>query len=333
MRVATIAIVLGACGSPPAVDVTLNGSGSTFQKAVQEVAIDGFTRVHPEIAVNYGGGGSGKGRQDFADRVVDYACTDAAFSEADAAKVKGGEFIYVPTALGAIAVAYNLPGVAELSLSAPVLAKIFSRQILRWDDPAIAADNPGVSLPARKIIVVHRADGSGTTENFTRFLKRAGDGAWMLGSASTVQWSKETQAGMGNGGVAQIVQGTEGAIAYLDHSDARASNITCAHVKNRAGRYVEPTLESVTAAGPGITFDDRLIFDALDSDVPDAYPLTAGSWCVAYISPKVAAKGAALKEYLTYVITDAQPLLAEIDYAPIAPAMREQALAQLGRLP
>lgn len=333
MKVTAIAVLLAACGSPPAVDVTLNGSGSTFQKAVQEVAIDGFTRVHPEIAVNYGGGGSGKGRQDFADRVVDFACTDAAFPAADAAKVKGGEFIYVPTALGAIAVAYNLPGITELNVSAPVLAKIFSRQITRWNDPAIAADNPGVSLPDRGIVVVHRADGSGTTENFTRFLKQAGDGAWTLGSASTVQWSKETQAGMGNGGVAQLIQGTEGAIAYLDHSDARASNITSAHVKNRAGRYIEPTLESVTAAGPGITFDDRLIFDALDSDVGDAYPLTAGSWCVAYLSPKVAAKGTALKQYLTYVMTDGQALLAEIDYAPIPVAMRERALAQLGRLP
>ncbi len=333
MRVTAIAIVLGACGSPPAVDVTLNGSGSTFQKAVQEVAIDGFTRVHPEIAVNYGGGGSGKGRQDFADQVVDFACTDSPFPPADAAKAKGGEFIYVPTALGAIAVAYNLPGIRELNVSAPVLAKIFSRQITRWDDPAIAAENPGVALPDRGIVVIHRADGSGTTENFTRFLEQAGDGAWTLGSASTVQWSSETQAGMGNGGVAQIVQGTEGAIAYLDHSDARASGITCARVKNRAGHFIEPTLESVTTAGPGITFDDRLIFDALDSAVPDAYPLIAGSWCVAYLAPKVAAKGAALEQYLTYVITDGQPLLAEIDYAPIPAAMRERALAQLGRLP
>ena len=139
-----------------------------FQKAFQEVAIDAFGRAHPDIKVNYGGGGSGKGRQDFADIVVDFAGSDSPYKDEDAAKVKGGDVLYFPILLGAITVSYNLDGVDKLQLSADTLAKIFQRDIKKWNDPAIAADNPGVKLPDTDIVVAHRADGSGTTEQLHR---------------------------------------------------------------------------------------------------------------------------------------------------------------------
>src|SRR4051812_4180398 len=153
--------------------VTLNASGASFQKAYQEVAIEAFTKANPKVKINYGAGGSGKGRQDFADQVVDFACTDAPYKDADLGKVKGGDFFYFPNVLGAITVSFNIDGVDKLNLSPDVLAKIFQRDIKKWNDPAIAADNKDAKLPDADIIVAHRSDGSGTTENFTKYLDKA----------------------------------------------------------------------------------------------------------------------------------------------------------------
>jgi len=144
-------------GTAPSGSVTINGSGATFQKPFQEIAIEGFKKVSPSITVNYGAGGSGKGRQDFADMVTDYGCSDAPYKDADKAKVKGGEFIYVPAILGAITVSYNLAGVDKLQLSADTVAKIFQREIKKWNDAAIAADNPGDGEWQRSWLYYHAA--------------------------------------------------------------------------------------------------------------------------------------------------------------------------------
>ena len=168
---------------------TINGSGSTFQKAFQEVAIEAFTKANPKVKINYGGGGSGKGRQDFADSVTEYGCTDGVYKDDEKAKLKGGEFIYVPVLLGAITVSYNLNGVDKLQLSPETIAKIFQREIKKWNDPAIVADNPGAKLPATDIVVAHRSDGSGTTQQFTLYLEKAAAGAWKLKSGSNrAEW-------------------------------------------------------------------------------------------------------------------------------------------------
>src|SRR5438270_4113308 len=160
---------------------TLNGSGSTFQQPYDEAVIGAFKQKNPNVTINYGGGGSGKGRQDFSDQVVDFAGTDAPYAAADAAKVKGGPFLYFPLPGGPITVSYNLPGV-KLQLSADTIAKIFSRQIKSWDAGEIRQDNPKAKLPATPITVAHRSDGSGTTQNFTHFLVLAAPSSWTLGS-------------------------------------------------------------------------------------------------------------------------------------------------------
>lgn len=346
--IGTLAL-LGACGgkkdeggtkadpgstgsSQPAADgpVTLNASGASFQKAFQEVAIEGFTKANPKTKVNYGAGGSGKGRQDFADQVVDFACTDAPYKDADLGKVKGGDFFYIPNVLGAITVSFNVEGVDKLNLSAEVIAKIFQREIKKWNDPAIAADNKDAKLPDADIVVAHRSDGSGTTENFTKYLDKASGGAWKLKSGSTVEWPADTQAGNGNGGVAQIVKSTKGAIGYVDLSDAKASGLKWAAIKNQAGKFVDPTPEAVSAAGDGIEVNDKLIFSALDAKGDAAYPLTAQSWCMIYAKPK--ANAAALKAYFKYMLTDGQKLLPEIDFAPIPKSLQDKALAQLDKV-
>jgi len=333
--------LLGACkgtekggGDKPASggSATLNASGATFQKAFQEVAIESFTKANTSIKVNYGAGGSGKGRQDFADQVVDFACTDAPYKDADLGKVKGGEFFYIPNVLGPITVSFNLEGVDKLQLSPEVLAKIFQREITKWNDPAIAADNAGATLPDTGIVVARRSDGSGTTENFTKYLTLAAPDAWKLKSGSTVEWPADTQAGNGNSGVAQIVKSTKGAIGYVDLSDAKASGLKYAALKNVSGAFVEPTVAAATAAGDGIEIKDNLIFSALNSKAAAAYPITAQSWCMVYAKQTDHAKGTAVVAYFNYMLTDGQKLLEEVDFAPIPKALQDKALAQLAKV-
>ena len=311
--------------------VTINGSGSTFQKAFQEVAIEGFGKASPSIKINYGAGGSGKGRQDFADQVTDYGCSDAPYKDEEKAKVKGGDFIYVPILLGAITVSYNLDGVDKLQLSAETIAKIFQRDIKKWNDPAIAADNPGAKLPATDIVVAHRSDGSGTTEQFTKYLDNAAPGVWKLKSGSTAEWPADTQAGNGNAGVAQIVSTTKGAVGYVDLPDAKASKLTYAMIKNQAGSYIEPSSESAKAAGEGIEVKPDLTYVSVNAKGATAYPITAPTWCMVYTKPSPA-KAAALKSYFTFMVTDGQKLIPDIDFAPLPKSLQDKALAAIDKI-
>jgi phosphate transport system substrate-binding protein len=316
----------------PGGPVTLNASGSSFQKQFQEVAIEGFTKAHKDVKVNYGAGGSGKGRQDFADMVTDYGCTDGLYKDADLAKVKGGELLYFPILLGAITVSYNLDGVDKLQLSPATIARIFQREIKKWNDPAIAADNPGAKLPATDIAVAHRSDGSGTTEQFTRFLDAAAKDTWKLKSGSTVEWPPDTQAGNGNGGVAQIVKSTPNAIGYVDLPDAKAGGLKYASVKNQAGKFIEPSSESASAAGEGIEVKDNLTYVSVNAKGDAAYPITAPTWCMAYAKQTDKAKGNALKQYFKYMLTDAQGLIKDIDFAPLPRTLADRAVAHLDKI-
>lgn len=328
-----LSAVLASCGNKTAGDgIVINGSGSTFQKAFQEVAIEGFGKVNPKIKINYGGGGSGKGRQDFADMVTDYSCTDGTYKDSEKGKQKGGEFVYVPILLGAITVSYNLAGVDKLQLSPETLAKIFQREIKKWNDPAIAADNPGITLPDSNITVAHRSDGSGTTQQFTLYLEKAAATVWKLKSGSTVEWPADTQAGNGNSGVAQIVKATKGAIGYVDLPDAKATGLKYASVKNLGGKFVEPSAQSAQAAGEGIEIKEDVTFQSVNAKGEAAYPITAPSWCLAYIKQADAVKGAAVKAYFQYMVTEGQKLIPEIDYAPLPKALQDRAIAQVAKI-
>jgi phosphate transport system substrate-binding protein len=325
-------VALTMVGVARAGDVTLNGSGSTLSKPFQEAAIDQFKKSTKGTRINYGGGGSGKGRQDLADMVVDFAGSDSPFKDAELAKAKGGPVLYFPILLSPIAVVFNAGGVDKLQLSASTLAKIFQREITKWGDKAIADENPGVKLPDAAIVVAHRADGSGTTQNFTEYLNGAAKGIWKLKSGSTVEWPSDTQAGTGSAGVAQIVKSTKGAIGYVDLSDAKASGLKYATVKNRAGKFIEPTIAAASAAGDGIDVKSNLLFSALDAKGDKAYPITAQTWVIVYAKQPDRAKGEALKAYLTFLIKDGQSLLNEIDYAPLPKGLQEKALKQVDKV-
>jgi len=237
---------------------TLNGSGSTFQTVFQQSAIAAFRSVDSGITVNYGSGGSGKGRTDLASGVVNYAGSDSPIPAADVPLFKGKTVLYFPVIIGPITMAYNLTGVSNLKLDPTTIAKIFQGQIKTWNDPAIKADNPGVSLPSSPITTAVRSDSSGTTQNFTLFLKDAVPSVWKLGSSSTIKFPSTARAGSGNSGVAQVVKSTSGAIGYVDYSTAKASGLSFASVKNSSGAYIAPSPSSASAAAPcwicGTTF-------------------------------------------------------------------------------
>lgn len=317
------ALTVTACGTGGR--ITLNGSGATFPKAFYEASIDGFEERRPAVTVNYGGGGSGKGRTDLQGALVDFAGSDGLVKDQDRPKFKG-EFLYVPTVAAPITVSYNLPGVPDLLLDAETTARIFQRDVTTWDDPAIRALNPEVALPRIAIIVAHRSDGSGSTENFTKYLAKATP-AWRLKSGSTVEWPAETQAGNGNAGVAQIVKTQSGAIGYVDLSDAKTQQLRFAMLKNRAGRAVAPTLEATTKALEGVELRADLTYDPIDSADPEAYPIAAPTWVLAYKVQGDRRKGAALKDWLMFLVGDGQRLAAENDYAalPVSFAARAKA--------
>jgi len=311
---------------------TLNASGATFPQAFYEEVIAGYKEAEPEVTINYSGGGSGKGRQEMQDMVVDFAGSDGLVKPEDVAKFKGGEFLYVPTITAPITVSYNLGDVEDLKLDAPTTAKIFQREIKQWDDAAVKALNPGLKLPATPITVVRRADGSGTTENFTRYLAAAAPGVWKLAPGSTVEWPADTQGGNGNTGVAQAVKSAAGAIGYVDLSDAQAGGLKFAALKNKAGKFVKATVGGATAALEGVTPNADLSYNPLDAAGEKAYPITAPTWILVYKNQTDRAKADTIRSFLTYLLEDGQKVAPEIGYAPLPASFRDKALAQLDNI-
>jgi phosphate transport system substrate-binding protein len=312
----------------PALSATLNASGATFPKGFYEVAIAGYKKVQPGVTVNYNATGSGAGRQALQDGVVDFAGSDGLVNPNDLSKYKG-EFVYIPTVAAPITVSYNLTDVKDLTLDADTIAKIFQRQVKKWDDPAIAGQNPGVRLPATDITVAHRSDGSGTTENFTKYLVAAAPNTWTLKSGSTVEWPADTQAGNGNQGVAQIVKSTAGAVGYVDLSDARASGLQFAKVKNKSGKAVVANLDGATAALAGAQVNADLSYNPLNAEGADAYPITAPTWILVYKSQPDKVKGEAIKSFLRFVVGDGQKLANGVDYAALPTALQQKAVSQI----
>jgi len=346
-----IALIAGACGgsknatgssgdttvkkstaSESPIAATLNASGATFPQAFYEEVIAAYADVQPKVTVNYGGGGSGKGRQELQDQVVDFAGSDGLVKAEDVAKYKGGEFLYFPSTSAPITVSYNVAGVKDLRLDADTIAKIFERQVTMWDDPALKALNPSAKLPSTAITVVHRSDGSGTTENFTKYLEAAAPSTWTLKSGSTVEWPADTQAGNGNQGVAAAVKSTVGAIGYVDLSDSKASGLQRALLKNSSGAFVAPTVDAVSAALATTTLAADLTYNPLNASGAKSYPIAAPTWIIVYKNQTDAAKGKAIKSFLRFLLTDGQDLAADIDYAPLPQTMRDKAIAQIDRI-
>lgn len=345
LLVATTAIVMSACGGGgndstggPGSEgqlptTTLNGSGSTFAAPYYETIDEMFqTDAQPDVTVNYNAVGSGQGQTDLQGGLTDFAGSDSLVKDEDVSKFKGGDFLYFPTVAAPITVSYNLSGVDELQLSAPTIAKIFATEIKTWDDDAIKADNPGVDLPSTSITVVHRSDGSGTTAQFTQYLTVAAPSDWTLGTDKTVNWPATTIGAEKNAGVADKIKSTNGAIGYVDYSDAKAVGLKFANVENPDGEYVEPTLETAAAALEGATLNADLTFDPLNAKGADAYPITSPTYIIVYAQQADAAQGRALKAYLEYVLGPGQDQAASVDFAKLPSSLLEKARAQIDEI-
>ena len=309
-------------------DITgsIKGSGASFPDAFYQEAIEGLSDVAPDLTVTYEAIGSSSGREQFGEGLNDFAGSDSLAKDEEGL----ADFTYIPTTAASIAVVYNLPGVEELKLDGPTVAKIFERKITSWDDDAIAALNEGVELPSTDITVARRADGSGTTKNFTKFLESAAPDDWTLGSDDTVEWPADTEGGQQNPGVAQIVSDTEGGIGYLDFGNASELDMQMASIENAEGEFVAPSIEATQAALAGAELADDLTYDPLNGPGTGAYPITAPTFILVHNSYADAAKGEAVVAFVKWLITDAaDTYAADLGYAPLPEDFRTQAITAL----
>jgi phosphate transport system substrate-binding protein len=311
---------------------TIKASGSTFQLTFQEVAISGFRSVQPTITVNYDGVGSGGGRSDLAARTVNFAGSDSPIPPAEETSFKGKEVLYFPVVTGPVTLSYNLADVPKLRLSAPVIGGIFDGRIKTWDDPAIEADNPDVTLPPTPITLAVRSDSSGTTANFTECLVEADGAGWQLGTGSTSGWPAGSVSAKGNGGVAQIVKSTAGAIGYVDYATAKGAGLTFASVKNKDGNYVAPSPESAALAASQVILKPDETFSAVWAGGSGSYPITYQSWDLVYAKQPNANDANMLRAYIGYLLGAGQELLPQLGYAPLPSRIDQQAQAQLSKI-
>jgi len=341
IALAVIAMLAAACSSSSttgsssgsSLTGTLNASGSSFQLPFQQAAIQQFKSVQPNMTVNYGGGGSGKGRSDLAAGVVQFAGSDSPIPSTETANFKGKTVLYFPVLVGPITVSYNLSGVSSgLKLTPTVIANIFQGKITKWNDSAITSLNPGVKLPSSAISLAVRADSSGTTANFSLFLMTAVPSVWTLGSSSTITWPSSAHAGNGNGGVAQIIKSTPGSIGYVDFADAKAAGLTYASVQNKSGTYVAPSPTSASAAAAAVTVAPDLTFHAVWSSAPGAYPITYQSWVLVYEKQSSSNTAKMLQSYIGYLLGPGQSLLEPLGYAKLPANIDSQAKAQLSKI-
>ena len=341
---ALLALTVGACGksssttsgSSSSTSATISGAGSTFAAPVYQQWGSGISG----LTVNYNPVGSGAGITALEGKTVDFGASDPPLKPADFATLeKVGPVQQIPMFLGAITVSYNLPGVQTgLKLDGPTIAEIFLGKIKTWNDAAIKALNPGVSLPSTAITVIHRSDSSGTTSGFTGFLASVSP-EWKskVGEGKDVQWPTGTGA-KGNAGVAGAVQQTTGSVGYVEQAYALQHKFTYASVKNAAGKYVEPTLASTSAAAEGVEVPANLGIKIKNPSSPAAYPITSQTFVVVYKDMckagvpggESAAKG--VVEFLNYGLGSGQSVLSQADYAALPTAILEKSKAAVGEL-
>lgn len=308
---------------------SIKGSGASFPDAFYQEVIAALGDEAGDFEVTYNAIGSGAGKQEFGQNLTDFAGSDSLVKPGDGPA--DGSFFYVPTTAAPITISYNLKGVKDLQLSPETIAKIFQREITKWDDAAVKADNPSAKLPSEDIVVAHRADGSGTTSNFTKYLDTAAKGVWKLGAGDTVAWPADTQAGQKNTGVAQIIKDNDGAIGYVDLSDAKATGLTFAAVKNKAGKYVKPTLDAVSAALEGAQVNPDLTYNPLDAAGEAAYPISAPTYILIRAKYKDQKTLDRVKGFVTYLLNEGQDVAKDVDFAKLPDSLRTQALAQLDK--
>jgi len=327
------AVALAGCGSPsgssasapatPAKSVNLTGAGATFPAPLYTKWFDEYNKL-TGVKVNYQPIGSGGGISQITEGTVDFGASDGIMTEAQVTKAeqKNGPILHIPMASGSVAVIYNLAGIGsgQLKLNGDALAKIYLKNITKWNDPAITALNPDLKLPDASIAVVFRSDGSGTTYIFTNYLSKISpDWSSQVGNATSVKWPGDI-GGQGNAGVAGQVQQIPYSIGYVELAYAEQNKLAWAKLKNSAGNFIEPSLESTTIAAEGVSLPDDMKVMLTNSSDPDAYPIVGFTWILAYVNQKDKDKGEALARMLWWAIHEGQQYTAPLSYGSLAGA-------------
>lgn len=317
-------------GAPTGDVVTLTGAGATFPYPIYSKWFSAYGEQNP-VRVNYQSIGSGGGIRQLTEGTVDFGASDAPMNEEELAKAPGT--LHFPTVVGSVAVTYNLPSVNQpLRLNGDVLASIFEGDLKRWNDPRIQQLNPGVQLPDRDILVVHRSDGSGTTYVFTEYLSSASaDWKQRVGTGKSVSWPVGL-GGKGNEGVTGQVKQTEGAIGYVEQVYAQQNNLPLAAIRNRAGNFVQPTLEASSAAAEGVASqlpaNSDFRVSIVNPEGNDAYPISSWTYLLVPANMEDCNKARALHKLYRWSLNEGTPAARELGYAALPDNMREQVLSR-----
>src|ERR1700723_1096826 len=315
----TMRVLVCALMAVPAIaQTTLNGAGATFPYPIYSKWFSEYHKLHPEIQINYQSIGSGGGIRQVLNGTVDFGASDGPMTD-EMLKESKSKILHMPTVLGADVPAYNIPGVSgELKFTPQALAGIFLGKITKWNDKEIASANPGVSLPDRDIVVVHRSDGSGTTYIWTDYLSKvSADWQSTVGKGTSVKWPIGL-GGKGNEGVAGSIRQLQGSIGYVELVYAVQNNIPYGSVKNAAGNFMKASLDSVTAAAgssPKMPADFRV--SITNAPGKDAYPISSFTWLLIPAKSVDPAKGKVIKDMLNWIVTSGENEVSTLSYAPL----------------
>jgi phosphate transport system substrate-binding protein len=308
-----------AAVAPAAAETLINGAGATFPYPLYSKWFSEYAKIDKEVKFNYQSIGSGGGIKQITAQTVDFGATDKFLSDEEL-KAAPGKLIHIPTVMGAVVVTYNIPGAPKgLKLRPEDITNIFLGKITKWNDSRIADDNPGVKLPDKPIIVVHRSDGSGTTSIFTDYLTSVSqEWSGKVGKGASVKWPVGL-GGKGNEGVAGQIKTTENSLGYVELAYAVENKLPYATLMNKEGVFVEPAIKSITAAAAGalkhMPADYRI--SLVNQPGKETYPIVGFTWLLVYEQQKDKVKGKKLAEFLTWSLHNGQKMAAPLLYAPL----------------
>ncbi len=322
LAVASVAVAQGS--------LLINGAGATFPFPLYSKWFNEYNKLFPNLRFNYQSIGSGGGIKQITEKTVDFGASDAPLSNEEMAKAPG--LLNLPTVLGAVVVAYNLPGVPALNLSGPTLAGIFLGTITNWNDAAIAKDNAGVKLPDMAIAVASRSDGSGTNYVFTDYLAKVSPAfKAKVGVGKSVKWPVG-MGGKGNEGVTGVVKSTPGAVGYVELAYANQNKLSMASIQNADGAFVKPTIEATSAAAAAVAVPEDFRVSITNAPGKTAYPISSFTYLLVYQDQVNKEKGPAIIHFLSWAVTDGEKFAAALDYAPLPDAVQAKVLAKIASL-
>lgn len=331
---ALVALAFVGCGGGSVNEIRLQGAGATFPNPLYQKWLSEYGKLNANVKIDYQSIGSGGGIKQIQARTVDFGASDSPMKDDDL-NAAPGEILHIPTVLGAVVITYNLSGVSKpLRFTPDVIADIFLGKIKKWSDPKIKTDNVGVNLPDADITVVHRSDGSGTSAVFTDYLSKVSP-EWKekVGSGTSPSWPVGV-GGKGNEGVTGQVKQTPNTIGYVELAYAVQNKLPAALVKNKAGNFVEPTIDAVTAAAAGsiATTPDDLRVSITDAAGPTAYPISSYTYILAYKAQSDPTKGKALVDFLWWGIHDGEKFAKDLRYAPLPDEIVKRAEAKINSI-